>query len=200
LQRLEDLHLRRTTIDAAAMVELVHLPSLCKLEPLHLLPCAYPFLPRLLQLRALRLCLRHDDTPAAVTYPTVAERSALCAAVAACRQLTELVVEICMDAELLATFLPSLVESVSALRCLRLDTVAVRSLSFLGAVPLLEELFMHECKPRLSASAVLGIALPRLHTLHLMDAVVLSHAELLTLRSPSVLFPLLRNCMYRGVQ
>jgi hypothetical protein len=201
LQQLQGIHLRATVVNAAMLAELAHLPSLCKLEPLCLLPCAYPLLPRLSQLRVLRVRLNSDlagaPLAAAATYPTLAERSTLCASLSACRLLTELTVEACKDADLLASFLPWLLQSTPALRCLRLETVSVRSISFLGATPQLEELHLQECRPQLAAAEVLGIRMPHLQTLHLVHAAVMSDTQLAALCPPSTLFPSLRSCRYR---
>ena len=73
----------------------------------------------------------------------------------------------------------------------------MRSLSFLGATPQLEELYLQECSPRLAAAEVLGIRMPRLQILHVIYATVLSDAQLVTLRPPSTSFPSLRSCRYR---
>jgi hypothetical protein len=201
LQELRGIHLRASVVNETMLAELAHLPLLCKLEPLCLLPCAYPLLPRLSQLRVLRVRLNNDfagaPLTAAATYPTVAERSTLCASLRACQLLTELTVEACKDAVLLAAFLPLLLQATPALRCLRLEAVTVRSLSFLDAAPQLEEMHLQECRPRLAATEVLGIRMPLLHTLHLVHATVLSDTQLAELRPPSVLFPALCSWRYR---
>ncbi len=203
LQLLQEIHLRHTVVNEAMLAELAHLPTLCKLEPLCLLPCAYPLLPRLPQLRGLRLRLNSDTTSAPLagnavaTYPTLTERNALCTALIACRHLAELTIEACKDADLLASFLPSLLQSTPVLRSLRLDTVNVHSLSFLSAAPQLEALYIQECWPRLSGAEVFSIRTPRLETLHLVNAAVLSGAQLSELCPPSALWPSLRDCHYR---
>jgi hypothetical protein len=197
--QLQEIDFRRTVVNEAVLTELAHLPSLCKLEPLCLLPCAFPLLPRLSQLCVLSVRLNSDfinGTTAAPTYPTVAEQSALCAALAACQHLSELSIGACKDAGLLASFLPLLLQSTSALRCLRLDTVCVRSLAFLGEAPQLKELFLQDCWPRLPAVELLSIRMPLLQTLHLINATILNDTQRAQLCPPSTLLPSLRRCRY----
>jgi hypothetical protein len=199
LMQLHEIDLRHTVVNEAVLTECARLPSLGKLEPLCLLPCAFPLLPRLSQLCVLSVRLNRglfNGAAATPTYPTAAEQNALCVALAVCRQLSELSIKACNNADLLSSFLPLLLRSTSALRCLRLNTVNVCSLAFLGAAPQLTELFLQECWPRLPAVEVMGIRMPLLQTLHLIHAAILDDVQWAQLCPPSTLLPSLRACRY----
>ena len=192
LHQLQKFDLSTTDVDAAILTELAHLPSFCILEPLRLLPSAYPLLPRLSQLHTLGV--RLIDTVGA--YRTDAERIAVSTALSACPRLTNIVIEACKNADLLHTFLPLLVNSVrQQLRCLRLVSVSIRSLSFLTPALHLEELHVRDCCPLLAGTELLALRqyAPRLQVLDVMRAASVTREQSEQLRPPSSLLPSLRS-------
>jgi hypothetical protein len=80
--QLERISLRHLNVDEPVMRALFHLPTLTELDPLSLLPSAWPLLPQLPALR--RLTIRF------YSELTVADTTLLSTSLAACRALTEL--------------------------------------------------------------------------------------------------------------
>jgi len=194
LQQLEDVGLRWTDVDEAAMTELVCLPALTTLQPDSLAPSAIAFLPRFPRLQRLRLCLGSIGYAAS----REAEKTALISALSACATLAHLTLAY---GECTESFDDQLMEAVPQLRSLRFHGCSLRSLRFLLHLPNLTELSLISCNSVNTFHVVgVGAFAPQLERLRVQECygLHLDEAERRLLTPPGALgLPRLRELKYR---
>ena len=165
LQQLQEVDLRWTDINEAAMAELICLPALTTLQPDSLAPSAIAFLPRLPRLQRLRLCL------GSIAYAASreAEKSALVSALSACEALTHLTLAYGECTESFGDQLISM-EAVPRLRSLVIYSCSLPSLRFLAHAPNLKKLCLLGCKDVRPGHVVdVGAFAPQLQRLRVED-------------------------------
>ena len=194
LQRLLQIGLWNTAVDAAAMVGLIGLPSLTAIEPRHLAPAAYAHLPRFPRLRSLSVSL---DSGA--DSDQQAEHNALLvSALSACSALTDLTLT---SGECSESIGSRLLQAVRRLRTLSLHDCSVPSLRFLRRGQNLKELCLFNCKDVRPGHVIgVGAFAPQLERLSVefCAALRLDEAEVRLLSPPGALgLPRLREFDYR---
>jgi hypothetical protein len=176
------VELWETTVDEAAMTELMSLPALTAIESFRLMPSAYAFLPRFPHLKRLRVSLGSGaDTP-----DQQAEHNAmLVSALSACPALTHLHLVIGDCSESLGS---QLMQAVPRLRTLAINCCSLPSLRFLRHAPNLKDLYLCCCtEVRPGHVFGLGSVAPQLEslTLEFCDGLQLDEAEQQLLTPPA---------------
>jgi hypothetical protein len=194
LQRLEEIKMHNTDIDAAMMADLVCLPALTSLEPHFLASSAFALLPRFPQLQRLSASLGSGDD----ALDQQAERSALLvSALTACPALIDLTLN---RGECSESFCGQLMQAVPRLRALRFETCYLPSLRFLRHVPNLKRLTLLDCRSvRVGHVIGIGAFASQLESLSLDNCagLRLDKAEVQLLTPPGALgLPHLREFYY----
>jgi len=151
--QLEELNLNQTTISAEIMSVIAEgAPNLVALWPLRVRQAAFPVLARMTRLRALRLCFVRDDHG---TGPSDEAFGQLQSALRGMTELRQLTLGHWSNAPAVKLHLPLLLQNVPHLRSLRLEHMALCSLSCLAELPDLHTFALDACVHLLDASELL---------------------------------------------
>jgi hypothetical protein len=193
LQQLQEVEMGETTLDAAVMVELVHLPSLTSLSLYWFTSGAFAFLPHFPRLQRLGVSLGRDDG----SDPQSVDIALLASALSACTYLTDLRL---MSGECSESTGSQLLQAVPRLRTLAFEFCSLPSLRFLLHTPNLKELSLFECTDVRPGHMVgIGAFAPQLEWLSVQECagLRLDEAEQQLLTPPGALgLPHLREFEY----